>query len=93
VGVSLIELRPMRRAGVDFRILDDASGVAIDPGAGAAHALNPVASAILERCDGALTVDEIADDLGDIFDAPPEVIAVDVRAFVDDLAEKGLVEW
>lgn len=85
--------RPVIRTVVDFRVLDDLSGVAIDTSAGAAHALNPVAAAILEHCDGSLTVGQIADDLATIFDAAPDRIASDVRVFVDDLAERGLVEW
>lgn len=85
--------RPTLRPAVDFRVLDDLSGVAVDPDAGTAHALNPVAVAVLERCDGASTVSEIAAELADIFDAPPGQIASDVRAFVGDLAEKGLIEW
>lgn len=85
--------RPALRPAVDFRVLDDLSGVAVDPAAAKAHALNPVATAILERCDGTLTVAAIADEIADIFDGPADRIATDVERFVGDLAEKGLIEW
>ena len=88
---ALFDRRPVRRPAVDFRVLDDLSSMAVDAESGDAHALNPVASAILERCDGTLTVREIVDDVADIFDAPPDRIAQDVVGFLDELADRGLV--
>lgn len=76
-----------------FRIMDDLSSVALDPTQGEAHALNPVATAILERCDGTLTAAEIATELGEIFDADPEQIRADVLVFLESLRQRGLVEW
>jgi pyrroloquinoline quinone biosynthesis protein D len=85
--------RPVRRATVDFRVLDDLSSVAVDSASGEAHALNPVATAVLERCDGTMTVAEIVDEVVAIFDAPAEQVAADVRAFLEQLAGAGLIEW
>jgi len=93
VDTSTLDRRPTLRPAVDFRVLDDLSGVAVDVAGGTAHALNPVAAAVLERCDGRLAVREIAAELGDIFDGPSDRIAADVELFVDDLARKGLIEW
>ena len=90
---SMLDRRPTLRPAVDFRVLDDLSGVAVDADGGTAHALNPVAAAVLERCNGTLAVREIAAELVEIFDVPPERIAADVEVFVDDLAGKGLIEW
>jgi pyrroloquinoline quinone biosynthesis protein D len=85
--------RPVLRSTVEFRILDDLSGVAVDLESEQAHALNPVGVAVLERCDGTLTVGEIVVEVSDIFDAPREQIAADVHAFLADLAAREMIEW
>lgn len=48
---------------------------------------------ILRRVSGTSTLSEIVDDLAHAFTAPRERIEQDVRAFLDGLAEKGLVEY
>jgi pyrroloquinoline quinone biosynthesis protein D len=85
--------RPVLRPTVIFRVLDDLSGVAVDSESEQAHALNSVGVAVLERCDGTLTVGEIVVEVNDIFDAPREQIAADVHAFLADLAARGMIEW
>ena len=85
--------RPLRKETVEFRVLDDLSSVAVDSETGEAHALNPVATAVLERCDGTMTVEEIVAEVEAIFDAPAEQIAADVRTFLEQLAGAGLIEW
>ena len=84
--------RPVVRPTVVFRVLDDLSGIAVDAESEQAHALNPVGVAVLERCDGTLTVGEIVVEVSDIFDAPPEQIAADVHAFLADIAGRGMIE-
>jgi len=85
--------RPVLRPTVDFRVLDDLSGIVVDSESEQAHALNPVGVAVLERCDGTLTVGEIVVEVSDIFDAPREQIAADVHAFLADLAAREMIEW
>lgn len=85
--------RPVIRSTIEFRVLDDLSSVAVDPESGQAHALTPVATAIFERCDGSLTVEEIAAELTEIFDCPAVQLRSDVANFVGDLSERGLVDW
>jgi coenzyme PQQ biosynthesis protein PqqD len=85
--------RPVRKETVDFRVLDDLSSVAVDSGSGEAHALNPVATAVLERCDGTMTVEAIVAEVVEIFDAPAPQIEADIASFLDELAAKGLIEW
>jgi pyrroloquinoline quinone biosynthesis protein D len=46
---------------------------------------------ILKQVDGARTVDAIVGDLAARFDAPREVIATDVTALLQDLADKGIL--
>jgi hypothetical protein len=85
--------RPNLRPTVDFRVLDDMSGIAVDSESEQAHALNPVGVAVLERCDGTLTVGEIVVEVCDIFDAPREQISGDVHTFLKDVAARGMIAW
>lgn len=90
---TFADRRPVRRPAVEFRVLADLSSVAVDPETGEAHALTPAATAVFERADGTLSVQEIVAELGDIFDAPRDQLERDVVAFLDDLAARKLVDW
>jgi pyrroloquinoline quinone biosynthesis protein D len=50
-----------------------------------------IAVEILKRCDGKARVTEIVDDLAVAFSADRDQVAGDVRAFLQDLADKGIV--
>ena len=52
---------------------------------------DPIALEILKRCDGEATVAAIVDDLAQTFSAPRDVIAKDVNAMLQDLADKGIM--
>lgn len=54
---------------------------------------NGVARAVLERCSGKLTLQEIIADLAKDFDAPEARIEVDVRALLLSLADKRLLDF
>ena len=54
---------------------------------------DPVAVEILTRVDGRSTLAEIVDSLVAAFSAERERIEADVRSFLDNLAEKGFVEF
>lgn len=54
--------------------------------------LDPVAHAIVSRCDGSQPLSAIVDGLARDFDAPREVIEADVRQLLDQLAGKGLLQ-
>jgi pyrroloquinoline quinone biosynthesis protein D len=49
------------------------------------------AVAVLQRCDGKASVGAIVDDLCRAYDAERALIAQDVSALLQDLAEKGVV--
>ncbi len=51
------------------------------------------AVAVLNLVDGARTLGAIIDDLTARFDAPRDVIAGDVVAMLEDLADKGVLRW
>jgi PqqD family protein of HPr-rel-A system len=88
---ELLAQKPAVRELIEFQVLDDFSSVAVDPDSGQAHALTPVATAIFERCDGTMSVDEIVRDVVDIFECDDAQAQNDVVAFVDELRERGLL--
>jgi pyrroloquinoline quinone biosynthesis protein D len=50
-----------------------------------------IAVEILKRCEGKATVSAIVDDLARTFEADAAQVAGDVRGFLQDLADKGMV--
>lgn len=54
--------------------------------------LDPIALAILQRCDGVATFPAIVDGLAATFSADRDRIEGDVRALLEDLASKRMVD-
>ena len=54
--------------------------------------LDEVARAILKLCDGKQSVDEIIVSLSKAFQAPKDVIEVDVTEFLQELADQLLID-
>jgi pyrroloquinoline quinone biosynthesis protein D len=50
-----------------------------------------IAVEILKRCDGKASVSAIVADLAEAFEAEPAQVAGDVRGFLQDLADKGML--
>jgi pyrroloquinoline quinone biosynthesis protein D len=55
------------------------------------HTPDAIAVAVLKLCDGARTVDAIAGELAQTYNAPKETILADVIAMLQGLADKGVV--
>ncbi len=53
---------------------------------------NPVAVAVIEKCDGARTLDEIVDELAQTYRADRSLIERDVVKLIADLAMKRMVD-
>jgi pyrroloquinoline quinone biosynthesis protein D len=51
-----------------------------------------IAVEILKRCDGIATIDAIVDDLAQQFSADRGRVGADVRALLEDLAAKRMVD-
>jgi pyrroloquinoline quinone biosynthesis protein D len=51
-----------------------------------------IAVEILKRCDGVATLDAIVDDLAATFSADRDRVAKDVRAMLDELAAKRMMD-
>lgn len=52
---------------------------------------DPIAVEILKRCDGRATVAAIVDELSAMFSAERAEVADDVQAFLQELADKGMI--
>lgn len=71
-----------------------------DPGRGRWHVLapervfepDPIAVEILKRCDGATSVETIAETLSKEYNAPISDILGDVISMLQELADKGVVK-
>ncbi|MBI1239777.1 MAG: pyrroloquinoline quinone biosynthesis peptide chaperone PqqD [Alphaproteobacteria bacterium] len=83
--------RPRLARGVK-RDIDKARGTPILQAPERVLVLDEVADAILQRCDGAASVAEIALDLAAIYHAPRETIEADMLELLEDLLEKGYVQ-
>jgi pyrroloquinoline quinone biosynthesis protein D len=53
--------------------------------------LDPIALEILKRCDGTTNVGDVAASLAEVFAAPLATILDDVRALLQDLADKNVL--
>lgn len=54
--------------------------------------IDAIGEAILSRVDGTTTIAGLCDALCQAFNAPRDVIAPDVKAYLQDLADKRLVD-
>ena len=52
---------------------------------------DPIAVAVLQLCDGARSVDSVAEELARTYSAPKAQILADVIAMLQELADKGVV--
>lgn len=55
------------------------------------HTPDAIAVAVLKLCDGVRTVDAIAGELAQTYNAPREAILADIVAMLQGLADKGVV--
>jgi pyrroloquinoline quinone biosynthesis protein D len=53
--------------------------------------LDPIALEIVKRCDGKTNVADVVENLAEAFVAPRAEILEDVRAFLQDLADKSVL--
>jgi len=70
----------------------DGEVVVYDPADQSSYLLNTTAGLIWRFLDGEDTLDGLADDLADAFDADAGLVRVDVAAAVVDLGRQGLLD-
>ncbi len=69
----------------------DQEAVVYDPVSGLVHYLNPMASLVLQLCDGTATVKETTAELAEANEVEPEAIAADIRKLIKQFRNAGLV--
>lgn len=83
-------LRPCARADIATTDVDDEL-MMYNPADGATHALNLTAALVWESCDGAHTLDEIAQELAGDFKVPLPRARADVDTVIGKLYHLGLL--
>ena len=61
------------------------------PGRSEVKVLNPTAIRVFSLLDGQHSPEEVAREVAEEFDVPPEQALADVRAFVDELERHGML--
>jgi hypothetical protein len=80
-----------RRSDIRYRIVGP-EAVVVRQSVPEVLVLNGVGARVVERIDGTLTVDALVTALASEYDVERETLERDVIAFLDDLAEGGVIE-
>jgi hypothetical protein len=83
-------LKPSAKAGIEITETDDGL-VVYDETTDRVHHLNQTAAVILQLCDGTRSREEIATDLGRLFELS-EIPSSTVDACLSELGDEGLIE-
>jgi len=83
--------RPLRRSDVKVRVVEGET-VVLDRKGKLIHQLNQTASYIWHRCDGESSVADIANEVGQAFEADPETAERDVALIVEKLRNLNLID-
>ena len=63
-----------------------------DPDTGNTYDLNPVGAFVWKKLNGRHSINQIAAELKDIFDAGSSLVIEDLHAFFHDLRSRGFIE-
>lgn len=84
-------MKPKLRDGVTLVEVDQ-EAIVYDPLSGYAHYLNPMASIVLQLCDGTSTIKETTDELAEAQDVDPDSLEKPIRELVKNFRAVGIVE-
>jgi len=85
--------RPIANPVVVLREEFDDWAVLFNPDTADAVGTNPIGVVIWKKMDGKRSLDEIVLEIKDSFEGVPEAALEEITAFVDKLAERGLVGY
>ncbi len=88
---SVVADRPHRRTDILSEAQPDGSAVLYDPRTRVAYAVSATALQVWLACDGTQSAAAIADQLGAVYDAPPDRIRRDVDDLLADFNIRGLL--
>lgn len=83
---------PQHHPNIIWRVLDDGV-VVVSPQEGQVRVLNKVGTTIWGLIDGRRTVTDLAAALVEQYDVPLEEARRDLRTFLAELTERGLLQW
>ncbi len=83
---------PRRHPDSAFRPVGDEGGLVVLPGRSEVKVLNPVAIKVFGLLDGSHSVDQIARLVTEEFDVGEEQALEDIRAFLAELDQHGMLE-
>jgi hypothetical protein len=83
--------RPRAKAHITSAEVDNVA-VLYDESYGVCHRLDPVASVIWSLLDGRTTIDELVDQLAELYATDRSTVEVDVMTFVRHLGDLGVLE-
>jgi SynChlorMet cassette protein ScmD len=67
--------------------------VLFNPDTAAAVGINPIGVSVWKLLDGARTVDEIVEQIGEQYEGVPESAPEELKTFINDLEEGGFVGY
>ncbi len=83
--------KPRRHPDSAFRPIGDEGGLVVLPGRAEVKVLNPVGIKVFSLLDGTRTVEQIAEAVTAEFDVEREQALQDVREFLDELSQQGML--
>lgn len=84
-------MKYIKNEAMEFLEIDDESMAIYDPDSGDTHYIDAIGIAILSLLDEKAEEAELIDQLCDMYDADREIIAADVRGFLEELVGKRVV--
>lgn len=82
---------PKRNPSTAFRKVGEEGGLVVLPGRSEVKVLNPTGITVYGLLDGKHSIDEIVRTVIDEFDVEPSQAREDVRAFLNELADHGML--
>jgi hypothetical protein len=70
----------------------DGDAIVLDEDQNRLHLLNATAALVWTFCDGSGTLAEIANDLAEVFDSPPDQLVAELVALARVLGAEGLLD-
>jgi len=81
-------------ANAGFETMDTTEDgrILFNPASGEVHMLDAIGSSIYSLLEQPLTLDELVESLSRMYDAPVDVIAEDVQAYIEDAVSKEILQ-
>jgi hypothetical protein len=86
----MVHAFPLRRADIETHVLPDGTCLLFDPETDAGHVLDALGSLVWDYCDGALSAEDITDEVAGLAPEADHLPAA-VRRLLADFADAGLL--